>query len=88
MRNKEKTIEFLNTIDKNQMIPLILGSLISSDTLINEDSCNKSIEIITEFLEVIDETEIENKTKWKEFLTDSLKIVERDKNRFIEERLN
>ncbi len=85
MGNKENTIKMLNMLNEQNMLPGFIVNLISADALLCEGDCNDSINIINDILEVIDQTEIEDKDKWKKEFKEGLKIVKRDKKKFQEE---
>ena len=56
--------------------------LVLADSLIDEGSCDKSIEMLTDFLEALPKTDIEDKEKWKDMFNAGLGIVKRDKKNF------
>ena len=78
----KKNIDLLNEANKQGMLPMLYLSLISSDSLIDEGSCDKSIEMLTDFLEALPKTDIEDKEKWKDMFNAGLGIVKRDKKNF------
>lgn len=80
--NKEKIIELLNEADRNQMLPMIFGSLISADALTSANACRKSIEILEDFKEVIPESEVMNKDVWMKFVSEGLEIARKDLEKF------
>ena len=82
--NRDKNIEALNTLDENGFLPLLLGELISSDTLESADQCRKSIEMLSEFVEALPETNIKDKEKWKKMMEEGLEIARRDLKYFEE----
>lgn len=85
MKNS-KDVKLLNVANEHGLLPLIFAELVSGDALVNEVACDKSIEVITNFLEAIDDTDIQDKDKWKKFLEDGLEIAKRDKEKFAEEK--
>ena len=80
--NKEKIIELLNEADRNQMLPMIFGSLISADALTSANACRKSIEILEDFKEAIPESEVMNKDVWMKFVSEGLEIARKDLEKF------
>jgi hypothetical protein len=66
---EKRTIEFLETAHESGMIWLILSSLISSDSCIDIESCEKNLELSQDFSRVIDRC---------------LKIPEKDRKTYAE----
>ena len=85
MKNS-KDIKLLNVANENGLLPLIIGELISAEALTSEDACDKSIEILTGFLTAIDDTDIEDKDKWKDLMEKGLEVAKQDKERFAEKK--
>ena len=81
--SKESTIKVLNAANELGMLPLLFAECISADVLINEVACDKAIEKITDFLEAIDETNIQDKDKLKNLLVKGLEIAKREKAEFL-----
>ena len=77
-----KNIDLLNEANKQGMLPMLYLSLISSDSLVDEISCDKSIEMLIDFLEALPKTDIEDKNMWVEKFNAGLGIVKRDKKNF------
>ena len=76
----KKNIETLNKV--GDVLPMLYVSLISSDSLINESACDKSIEMLQDFLEAIPYSNIKNKRKWIDLFTGGILIAQRDKETF------
>lgn len=81
--SKERDIKALNAANELGVLPLLFAECISADVLINEVACDKAIEKITDFLEAIDETDIQDKGKWKDLLEKGLEVAKRDKAEFL-----
>lgn len=80
--DKNVNIKVLNTVNKQGMLPMLFGELVSADALTNEGQCKKSLEILNDFKEALPETEIDDKDKWMKFIDDGLEIVKRDLENF------
>jgi len=87
MKNLERDIELLEAIEKNGMIWLVLGSLISADSLISIESCDKNLEISMSFLEAAKKSNnLKEKEKIIEYLEKSIEIIKRDKEEFLKNK--
>lgn len=80
--DKNVNIKVLNTVNKQGMLPMLFGELVSADALTNAEQCKKSLEILNDFKEALPETEIEDKDTWMKFIDDGLEIVKRDLENF------
>lgn len=80
---KENIIELLH---KSGFIYLMLGSLISSDTLLSIKDCEKSIKELEKLNEALKEANIEEKKKkeYQDFIDRGFEIVKRDLEKFKE----
>ena len=84
-----RTIDLLETAHENGTIWLILGSLISSDSCINEESCEKNLELSLDFSRVIDRCKIpeEDRKTYAEYLEKGREnIIKRDLEEFKKQR--
>ena len=80
----KKDIELLETIEKNDMLWFVLGSLISADSLMTVDECDKNLEICTAFLAAAKEsTGLKEKEKIIKFLEDGVEIINRDRKELL-----
>ena len=87
MKNLERDIELLEAIEKNGMIWLVLGSLISADSLISIESCDKNLEISMSFLEAAKKSNnLKEKEKIIEYLEKSIETIKRDKEEFLKNK--
>lgn len=75
----ENKIEIL---EKANLLNFILVSLISSDTLINIESCEKSLNKMLEYQEEIKTANIENKDFYVNMINDGIDIIKRDMELF------
>lgn len=83
MKNKN-VIELLH---KSGIIYLMLGSLISSDTLLSVKDCENSLKELEKFNESLKEANIkeEKKKEYQDFIDRGFEIVKRDLEKFKEE---
>lgn len=80
---KENIIELLH---KSGFIYLMLGSLISSDTLLSVKDCEKSLKELEKLNEALKEANIkeEKKKEYQDFIDNGFEIVKRDLEKFKE----
>lgn len=78
--------EFVEDAHKNGVMFFVLVSLISSDTLVDEKSCEKALKHSEEMLEGLEVAEIpeEDRKKYKEYLERGLGIIKRDLKKYKE----
>lgn len=78
MQQNNNLIEYLN--NNEQAKCLLLVSLISTDTLINAESCEKSLLEINKLIDDVSTANIpeEDKADWYDRLETSKRIVEQD----------
>ena len=69
---------FLEGLEKGDMLYFYLASLISSDSLFTVENCEESLREIDFCLEVLPENDIKDREKIKQMLIDGKKIVLRD----------
>lgn len=93
MTDEEKdirTIELLETAHKNGMIWLILASLISADSCVDVESCEKNLELSQDFSRVIDRCSKipeEDRKTYAEYLEKGREdIIKRDLEEFKKQR--
>jgi len=93
IKENEKLLEFnrkilnINVILNNDNIRyLYLVTLISSDTIVDVESCDRSLESINFILNHIDLFELDDKVKKevKKYLKKGLRIIKRDRKAFVE----
>lgn len=77
----ENTVELLC---KNGFIWLLLGTLISADSLIDKESCEKSFNKLCDYEQqtIVACIEQEEKNKILEFIQNGKKIIEKDLKKF------
>ncbi len=75
--------ELLEKLYKNNLLYLVLVSLISADTLISIENCEKSLESMVELEKLLPETDIpeEEKIKIKEYIKKGFSIIKSEKTR-------
>lgn len=83
---EDKLIEKINFVKEaieNNMIFLILGSLISADNLTDKESYQKSIKILNEFNDIIssmNDLSEEEKNKYLIYIKESLEMLQKEFN--------
>lgn len=83
---EDKLIEKINFVKEaieNNMIFLILGSLISADNLTDKESYLKSIKILNEFNDIIssmNDLSEEEKNKYLIYVKESLEMLQKEFN--------
>lgn len=83
---EDKLIEKINFVKEaieNNMIFLILGSLISADNLTDKESYQKSIKILNEFNDIIssmNDLSEEEKNKYIIYVKESLEMLQKEFN--------
>lgn len=76
-------IKFVKEAIENNMIFLILGSLISADNLTDKESYQKSIKILNEFNDIIssmNDLSEEEKNKYLIYIKESLEMLQEEFN--------
>lgn len=84
MENTDNTISFnelIETLHENGMMYLYLVSLISADTLISVENCDKSIHQLKLIMDNLPSSNIpdDKKSEYLDYCKDGLLICERDK---------
>lgn len=70
------------------LVWLLIGHLISSDTLVNSETCNKSISTLNKIIDAVDRTTEyteEEKEKIKKYCIDGLDICNKELERYGKE---
>lgn len=80
-----ENVNIIERFAKDELLNLILVSLISSDTLIDIESCEKSLSKMLMYKEEIKTANIENKDFYVKMIDDGIEIIERDLKTFKEE---
>lgn len=76
-----------NLIDKLHeagMLYFVLGSLISADSLIDVEACNKALDCLENLKRDFETSKIKDDHKLKSFLNNAESIIKRDMNYFEE----
>ena len=76
-----------NLIDKLHeagMLYFVLGSLISADSLIDVEACNKALDCLENLKRDFETSKIKDDHKFKSFLNNAESIIKRDMNYFKE----
>ncbi|MBR6516923.1 MAG: hypothetical protein IKT40_08835 [Bacilli bacterium] len=73
-----ETDNFLERLQKDKFLDFYLVSLISSDTLLTVEDCEKSLKKILELKELIKTANIDDKERYEKFINDGEKIILRD----------
>lgn len=77
---------FLEKLQKNQLLDLYLVSLISADSLIDVESCEQSYEQVLKLKELMKNANINNKSHYEKIINDCEEIILRDKEFFLNEK--
>jgi hypothetical protein len=75
----------IERLAKDELLNLVLVSLISSDTLIDIDSCKKSLFKMLIYRDEIKTANIENKNFYVKMIDEGIEIIERELRIFKEE---
>lgn len=83
MEKRKLTPDIIESFHSNGMMWMILGSLISADTLLTSEDYENSIEILSEFVDIIPSTNIPEDVKEK-YLEKSIQGLDLVKKEFEE----
>ena len=83
MEKRKLTPDIIESFHSNGMMWMILGSLISADTLLTSEDYENSIEILSEFVDIIPNTNISEDVKEK-YLEKSIQGLDLVKKEFEE----
>lgn len=83
MEKRKLTPDIIESFHSNGMMWMILGSLISADTLLTCEDYENSIEILSEFVDTIPNTNIPEDVKEK-YLEKSIQCLDLVKKEFEE----
>ena len=80
MEKRKLTPDIIESFHSNGMMWMILGSLISADTLLTNEDYENSIEILSEFVNIIPNTNIPEdvKEKYLEKSIQGLNLVKKE----------
>jgi hypothetical protein len=74
--------DFIEELYNNGLIYMYIGTLFSSDTLLNEDDCIYSLNAIKELKENIPSCKIQDKGKILDIINKAEKVVKNDLKKF------
>ena len=82
--NKEKCVEVLETLKKNDTLYLLLASLISSDNIVDEESAQNRLHMVEEVEKAVPKTDFtdEMKENVMSYITKAKDILNKDISRF------
>ena len=85
MEKRKLSLELIEALHTNDMMWMILGSLISADTLITKEDYENSIEILNDLVELIPNTNIpeESKEKYLEKAIQANELVKKEYEEFL-----
>ena len=85
MEKRKLTLELIEALYANDMMWMILGSLISADILITKEDYENSIEILNDLVELIPNTNIpeESKEKYLEKAIQANELVKKEYEEFL-----
>jgi len=77
-------IKFLIENISDEDMHFILVSLLSSDTLLSKENCEKSLEMTNKIIKALSEADISElkRTRWLEYAKESKEIISRDLKEF------
>lgn len=75
---------FIDKLHEAGMLYFVLGSLISAETLVDVESCQKSMKILETLKRDFEASKMKGNEKIKKFLEDAERIIKRDLKRFEE----
>ena len=75
MMDKENLIDKLHEAD---MLYFVLGSLISSDSLVDIDACHKALNCLEDLKRDFETSKLKNDSKLKSYLDNAESIIKRD----------
>lgn len=75
---------FIDKLHEAGMLYFVLGSLISAETLVDVESCQKSMKILETQKRDFEASKMKGNEKIKKFLEDAERIIKRDLKRFEE----
>ena len=82
---KENLIDKLHEAD---MLYFVLGSLISADSLVDNDSCHKALKCLEDLKRDFETSKLKDDPKLKSFLDNAESIFKRDLQHFKERIVN
>lgn len=69
---------FIEKLHEAGMLYFVLGSLISAETLVDVESCRKSLKFLGVMKEDFETSKLKDDEKIKKFLKDAERIIKRD----------
>lgn len=75
---------FIDKLHEAGMLYFVLGSLISAETLVDVESCQKPMKILETLKRDFEASKMKGNEKIKKFLEDAERIIKRDLKRFEE----
>ncbi len=75
---------FIDKLNEAGMLYFVLGSLISAETLVDVESCQKSLKVLEMMKEDFETSKMKDDEKIRKFLEDAERIIKRDLERFEE----
>ena len=73
---------FIDKLNEAGMLYFVLGSLISAETLVDVESCQKSMKILEMMKEDFETSKMKDDEKIRKFMEDAERIIKRDLERF------
>ena len=73
---------FIDELNEAGMLYFVLGSLISAETLVDVESCQKSLKVLEMMKEDFGTSKMNGDEKIRKFLEDAERIIKRDLERF------
>ena len=73
---------FIDKLNEAGMLYFVLGSLISAETLVDVESCQKSLKVLEMMKEDFETSKMKDDEKIRKFLEDAERIIKRDLEEF------
>ena len=77
--------DLLNTLNESGMVWFYITALVSADSILTVEDCDRSIDLLQQTIEALPETNIdkEEQDKIREYCFDGIEICENDKKNFL-----
>lgn len=81
---EEQKDNLIDKLHEADMLYLVLGSLISADSLIDVEACHKALDCLENFKRDFETSKLKEDQKLKSFLDNTESIIKRDMRHFEE----
>lgn len=83
---KKPSRNHIDALIENDMLNFVYASLISADTLTDEESCRKSLELLHSLKADLEASSLEDKDAWASRFDDAERIIKSDMRDFATTR--